>query len=437
LSYRVALLLLWLPLSIGRVAAAAGELQLATPESVGFDSERLQRLDAVMQTAVDDKDYAGAVVLLARHGKVVHYRAYGEADSATHAPLKKDAIFRIFSMSKPVTAAAMMVLYEEGKWNPQDPLYSVIPEFAHLKVYKKVDASGALVAEDPEHSPTLRELMTHTAGFSYGWSDNPVDHLYRGPHGGSIFTSDSLQTLIEQVAKAPLRYQPGTRWVYSLSADIQGYVIEKLSGMKLPEFMQKRLFEPLRMRDTAFHVPAQKQDRLPALYRMNNDGQLAPANPILEIHYDREPSLPEGGAGLVSTASDYFRFAQMLLNGGVLDGVRILAPQTVKLMMSNHLSDGVSVEFNDGPMRPGMGYGFDGAVVVDASKADVPLGNGSYLWDGAAGTWFWVDPVNDIVFVGMVQRLGWTVRTPDRKVPPNLEELSHATCYQALVRPNL
>lgn len=418
-------------------STAAAEPHLASPESVGFSSERLQRLDALLQRVVNEKEYAGVVTLLARHGKIVHLKAFGKSELASGTPMATDAIFRIFSMTKPITGAAMMMLYEEGRWNPQEPIYRYIPEFAHLKVYKDLDGFGSMVLEDATHPPTMRELMTHTAGFSYGWGPGPVDRSYRDEHDGSIFSGDSLQTVIERLAKAPLSYQPGSRWQYSLSVDIQGYIIEKLSGISLPEFMKKRLFEPLGMKDTDFFVPADKRKRLAALYRMSDGGELVPADTGPRGKYDEEPKLPLGGGGLVSTAVDYFRFAQMLLNRGELDGVRVLGPRSVDLMTSNHLPEGIRVDFNGVQMRPGIGYGFDGAVITDPDKAVVPIGKGSYLWDGAAGTWFWIDPVYDIVFVGMVQRLGWSTRTANQELPPDLEELTRAVSYQALVKPDI
>jgi CubicO group peptidase (beta-lactamase class C family) len=433
--YRLLLFLTWLLLSASTVQAAE-HLRFASPESEGFSTQRLERLSDLMQRVIDNKEYAGAVILLARHGKIIQFKAYGEADVARGTPLEKDAIFRIFSMTKPITSAAMMLLYEEGKWNPQEPIYRYIPEFARLKVYKDLDGFGRIVLEEPAHPPKMWELMTHTAGFSYGWGESPVDRLYRNQQNGSIL-SGSLQAMIDQLSKAPLLYQPGTRWVYSLSADVQGYIIEKLSGMTLPAFMKKRLFGPLGMKDTDFLIPPEKRGRVATLYKASDQGELVPSEGVLGLTYDEAPALPQGGAGLVSTATDYFRFAQMLLNRGELDGARILAPRTVELMMSNHLAESVRVEFNGVQMRPGFGYGFDGAVVTDPAKAVVPMGKGSYLWDGAAGTWFWVDPVYDMVFVGMVQRIGWSSRTANRDLPPDLEELSRSVSYQALVRPDL
>src|SRR5580700_8330576 len=219
------------------------DMTVMNPETVGFSAERLERLHALMQDVVDQKQLPGAVTLLARHGKVVDYRTYGMRDAASGAPMTRDTIFRAFSMTKPVTGVAMMLLYEQGKWLPSDPISKHIPEFAHLKVYKGVDAAGNMILEDPIHPPTMQELMTHTAGFVYGFFGNtPVDKEYLK---SGLMQSKSLQEFIEKLAKIPLAYQPGTKWVYSASMDIQGYIIEKLSGQALPDFMQDHIFKPL------------------------------------------------------------------------------------------------------------------------------------------------------------------------------------------------
>jgi CubicO group peptidase (beta-lactamase class C family) len=409
----------------------ARDLAMARPEAEGFSSQRLERLDAAMQNVVDHKQLSGIVIVLARHGKIVHFRAFGKKDLASGAPMENDTIFRVFSMSKPITSAAMMILYEEGKWNPEDPISKYIPEFAHLRVFNGFDENGKMVLEDPIHPPTMRELMTHTAGFTYGFAPtDPVDKMYGDQH---VLESNNLQDMINKLSRIPLLYQPGTRWVYSLSVDIQGYIVQKLSGMPLADFMRQRIFEPLRMKDTGFYVPKGKWSRLATLYTGNKSGELVPfTGPALGLDFSKPPTMPSGGGGLVSTASDYLRFAQMLLNGGELEGSRILAPATVKLMSSNHLHANLMTgQFGIGlqRMRPGFGYGYDMAVFTNPALADNPVGKGTFLWDGAAGTWFWIDPQYDLVFVGMIQRLG------GGPAMPNMEELSRATTYQALVNP--
>ena len=408
----------------------AAELAENKPESLGFSSERLARLHAAMQREVDEKQLAGVVTVLARHGKVVEERTYGKKDLASGAPMARDTIFRIYSMSKPVTGVAMMILYEEGKWHPSDPVAKFIPEFAHLQVFKGVDSSGNTILEDPVHAPTMRELMTHTAGFTYGiFGTTVVDKMYKDQ---KMLQSQSLQEMIDKLAKIPLLYQPGSRWHYSVSMDIQGYIVEKLSGQSLPDFLQQRIFGPLGMQDSGFYVPQEKRNRFATLYREDQKGELSadgtPGAPPKD--YATQPAMPSGGGGMVSTAQDYLRFAQMLLNGGELDGVRILAPATVQLMTANHLA--ASLMTNERPLdpRPGLGWGFDCAVFSDPQQAGEVVGKGTFFWQGAADTWFWVDPANDLIFVGMTQRfLGprW----------PAVAALSQPVVYQALVKPKM
>jgi CubicO group peptidase (beta-lactamase class C family) len=404
------------------------DMTVAKPESVGFSSERLERLHALMQEAVDAKQLPGAVTLLARHGKVVDYRTYGMRDAASGAAMTRDTIFRAFSMTKPVTGVAMMLLYEQGKWLPSDPIAKYIPEFAHLKVCKGVDGAGNMILEDPIHPPTMKELMTHTAGFVYGFFGNtPVDKEYQKT---GVMQSKSLQEFIGKLAKIPLAYQPGTKWVYSVSMDIQGYIIEKLSGQTLPDFMREHIFKPLGMKDSGFFVPTDKRGRFVTIYRSNEKGEVVPA-PGFGGDYAEQPTMASGGGGMVTTAEDYFRIAEMLANGGELNGVRILSAASVQLMSTNHLAANLLTgEFSIGAqvMRPGLGYGYDCAVEYDPGEANLPDGRGTFFWDGAAGTWFWIDPTNDIVFIGMVQR----VLGPDS---PQVEYQSRPAVYQALVNP--
>lgn len=396
------------------------------PESVGFSSERLERLHAIIQQSVDSKELAGVVTILARHGKVVDYRTYGTRDLVSGVPMTEDTLFRNFSMTKPVTGVAMMILYEQGKWLPTDPIAKYIPEFADLKVFTGVDASGKMILE----APTMQELMSHTAGFTYGmFGDSPLDLMYRNQH---ILESKNLQDMIDKLAKTPLAFQPGKAWNYSVSMDIEGYMIEKLSGQPLPDFIHDNIYAPLGMKDAAFYVPAEKRERFAALYETTADGRMVlnttGAGGLSD--YSKQPTMPSGGGGQVSTAEDYYRFAQMLVNGGELNGVRILAPASLRLMTTNHVPlNLLTGEYSVGIqiMRPGFGYGYNCAVLYDPIEANLPVGKDTFLWDGYAGTWFWVDPANDIVFVGMTQRI--PVGTP------NLEYLSQSLVYQALVDP--
>ncbi len=408
------------------------DMTLIKPESVGFSSQRLERLHTFMQQAVDNHQVAGAVTILARHGKVVDYRTYGMRNIETKTPMTKDTIFRDYSMTKPVTGVAMMILYEQGKWLPSDPISKYIPEFAHLKVYAGTGADGKMILVDPVHPPIMRELMTHTAGFTYGiFGDTPVDKMYRDAH---LFESRDLHEFVTKLAGIPLLYQPGSKWVYSVSMDIQGYIVEKLSGQPLPQFMHDQIFAPLGMKDAGFYLPPDKMPRFASVYWLTPEGGLSPTGPsvINKRDYAHEPSMPSGGGGLVSTAEDYFRFAEMLARNGELDGKRILAPASVKLMSSNHLPPSLLTgEYSIGSQvtRPGFGYGYNCAVVFDPPEANLPEGKGTFFWDGAAGTWFWIDPTNDVVFVGMIQRMG-TGSTSE-----NLQYLSRAVVYGALVDP--
>ena len=432
-------------LAIASTAAAAGQkpkdvkakrgsdgpMAVVSPESVGFSSERLENLHRLIQGEVDRKELAGAVTILARHGKVVDLRTYGERDLATNTPMTEDTIFRIYSMTKPLTGVAMMVLYEQGKWLPWDPISKYIPEFAHLKVFTGVDAEGKPILVEPEHPPTMGELMSHSAGFSYGWGHTLVDKMY-GDLG--VMKSETLQQMIDKLAKIPLNYQPGQGWTYSASMDIEGYIVEKLSGQTLPVFMKDHIFAPLGMNDTGFYVPAEKRARFATNYEDNPQDQLQPVQTGggAPTDYTAQPTMPSGGGGGVSTLADYYRFAQMMAHGGALDGARVLSPETVKVMTSNHLQPvQLTGKFGAGQsmMRPGFGYGFNCAVIFDPPTAEMGDGKGTFFWDGAAGTWFWVDPTNDVVFVAMIQRM----RGQDNHT---LEYRSHAVVYGALTDPS-
>ncbi|MBS1803831.1 MAG: beta-lactamase family protein [Acidobacteria bacterium] len=408
------------------------DMTLVKPETVGFSAEGMERLHTLMENAVKNQQVAGVVTILARHGKVVDYRTYGMRNIEKHEEMTKDTIFRDYSMTKVVTAVAMMKLYEQGKWMPSDPIAKYIPEFAHLKVYAGTDASGKVQLEDPAHAPTMAELMTHTAGFTYGiFGSTPVDQMVKDAH---LFESKDLHEFVTKLGGIPLSYQPGTKWVYSLSMDIQGYIVEKLSGKTLPEFYRDEIFKPLGMKDAGFFVPEDKWSRFATVYFVEPNGGLSDhgAANVNRRDFAHEPTMASGGGGMVSTAEDYFRFAEMLSRGGELNGARLLSPSSVRLMSANHLSDKLLTgEFSIGAqrMRPGFGYGYNCAVVFDPGAANLPEGKGTFFWDGAAGTWFWIDPTNDVVFVGMIQRMGGGPNTE------NLQYESRGVVYGALVEP--
>ncbi len=375
-------------------------LAAAAPEDVGLSAEGLARIDAWLAEVIAAGELAGAAILVARHGKVVHRRVLGLKDLAAGEPLAPDTIFRIFSMTKPVTAAAMMMLHDEGLWTPDDPIAAHLPEFEAVQ-----GPDGAA----PDHAPTLRELMTHTAGFGYGIGPGPHDPVDASYIAAGVWQAEDLADFARKVAAFPLAYQPGTAWRYSLAMDLQGAIIERLTGQSLPDFMRTRIFAPLGMVDTDFFVAADKLPRLAALYHKYFVPKLTLLdNPAFARDPSVIPKIPSGGGGLYSTALDYARFAQMLLSAGELGGVRLLSAEAVQLMTTNHLSDAViGGRFGVGmqAIRPGRGYGFNGAVFHDPELAGSPVGRGTYQWDGAAGTWFWIDPENDLLFVGLIQRM--------------------------------
>jgi CubicO group peptidase (beta-lactamase class C family) len=407
-------------------ALAAAQLPTAKAENVGMSSERLARLPEGMKALVDNGKLAGVVTMVSRHGKVVEFDATGKRDIASNAPMQKDSIFRIYSMSKPITGVAMMMLFEEGKWQLNDPVSKYIPEFANLKVYA-TDANNNIVMKDQVHQVTMRELMSHSGGFTYGiFSGSAVDKMQRDADVLNI--NNTLDEFIKRVAKLPLNSQPGTEWHYSISVDIQGYIVQKLSGMPFEKFLEQRIFKPLGMVDTAFYVPKDKLNRFAEYYTYDKDGKLlvCAIDGCLNHDFSKVPALSSGGGGLVSTATDYMRFCQMLLNGGQLDGVRLLSPLSVELMRSNVLAPNVPI------LAPGAGFGLDFAVYTDPVAAGGYYGKGSYWWGGAAGTWFWIDPVNDLIVLGMIQQVSGTGAAAANGVP-DVRGLSHSLTYQAIV----
>ncbi len=384
-------------------------LQDAAPESVGLTASGLDGVDAGLQALIDKGELAGAVTLVARHGKVARRSVLGLDNIENKTRLAADTIFRIYSMTKPVTAVAMMILHDEGRWHPDDPIAKFLPAFADAKVFEGQDADGTPILVPADHAPTLRELMTHTAGLTYGNTDEALDQLYKA---ADIWGGASLADFADRIGRLPLAYQPGSKWRYSLAMDVQGAIVEALSGQTLPDFMHSRIFAPLGMKDTAFFAPPEKAARLATLHRTSRTrGLLALEKPPMLSDNLSLPKVPGGGGGLVSTLDDYARFAQMLLDKGTFAGTRILSPQAVELMTQNHLSEAlINGGFGVGAMaiRPGFGYGFNGAVFTDPVAAGLPVGKGTYEWDGAAGTWFWVDYENDLIFVGMIQRFALT-----------------------------
>jgi len=320
-------------------------------------------------------------------------------------------------MTKPVTGVAMMMLYEEGKWQLNDPVSRYIPDFGRLKVYTGKNEDGTPKLEDAKRSMTMRELMTHTGGLGYVLSAaNPVDKMIID--GNVLNAGAPLQSMIDGLVKIPLLAQPGTRWSYSIAVDVQGYLVEKFSGQSFGDFARTRIFEPLGMKDTAFYVPKGKMARFAQVHTGSGSSLAVDTNrPDPTV----VPLGPSGGGGLYSTAMDYARFCQMLLQGGQLNGVRLLAPRTVEMMRTNHV--------NPDPLKtmpPGTGWGMDFQIVTDAAAAGDSVSNGTFSWFGIAGTWFWIDPVKDLAFVGMVQHQSLGTTRP-------IHAMSRSLVYQAIV----
>jgi CubicO group peptidase (beta-lactamase class C family) len=378
----------------------------ADPETVGVSRAGLEAIDRFMASQIAGGEVPGASLLIARRGRVIHRSLQGVKNLAAAEPVADDTIFAIYSMTKPVTAAAMMTLWDDGRWSPYDPIARHLPEFEGVK---GPDGAG------PDHPPTMGELMSHTAGFGYGLILEELggleraDTVDRAYYEAGVWAAENLADFSRRVASTRLAYQPGAQVRYSLSMDLQGAIIERLTGEALPDFMRRRLFEPLGMADTDFFVPEAKRGRLATVYHKYGTSDLSE---VLWPRFSRDgvaiPKIPSGGGGLYSTADDYARFGQMLLNGGELGGQRTLSPEAVKLMTANHLSQALlEKRFVAGAhaFRPGYGYGFNGAVYHDPKLAGAPVGKGTYQWDGASGVWFWVDPENEVVFVGLIQRM--------------------------------
>lgn len=380
-----------------RLLGVAG-LPAASPHEVGLSAERLERIQGVFQHEIDDGALAGAVALVARHGKVAYFETLGELDREASIPMRSDAIFRIASMSKPITSVAVMSLMEEGRFLLDDPVSRFLPGFADMQVAvvdDPLDPDSELTLVPAERQVTIRHLLSHTSGLTYGlFNRGPVGKLYRE---ANLWGPDvTLSEFAAKVGELPLVHQPGTAWEYGISTDILGRVVEVASGMPFDEFLAERIFRPLGMNDTGFFVPDDKADRLAAHYAVQRDGTLVPAPAHLDFR--QPPALPSGGAGVVSTVGDYARFAQMLLNGGELDGVRILSRKSVELMSADHTA-GLTERGILGDSGFGLGLAVRGPL-GDSGNLGSP---GAVSWSGIYNTFFWVDPAEDLFAVFMTQ----------------------------------
>ena len=382
--------------------AFAADLPKATGEAEGMSSERLARITATLKADVDAKKIPGAVLLVARHGKVVQYEAVGKVDPAGSAPMTRDGIFRIYSMSKPITTVAAMMLVEDGKLKLDDPVGKYIPSFDDVKVgVEKPDPNGGKPTLDlvaPRRKITVHDLLRHTSGLSYGFFGNS---MVKTAYDDARLLAEDVDnaTFAEKIAKLPLAWQPGSTWEYSHSTDILGRVIEVASGQSLYQFEKQRILDPLGMNDTSFYVAdANKFNRVAEPFADDrNFGLHADFNDPRTVQ-----KWESGGGGMVSTAMDYARFAQMLLNGGTLDGKRYLSPKTVAFMTSDHLGPAV-VRTPLYLPGPGYSFGLGFAVRTAVGEAPFPADVGTYYWGGAGGTYFWIDPKSDLFVVLMLQ----------------------------------
>jgi len=423
----------WAQPASAQQPSAADLSQTAAPEAEGFDAQRLERLHAFLAAEVAKGHAPGFVTLLARHGKVVDYQTYGQSNVAVGQAMRAGEIFGLASMSKPITGVALMMLFEEGKWRMSDPITKYLPELKSLKVLEGTGPDGKPIVTDMKRPPTMRELMSHTAGFGYYLDDRqPVDNLF---DAADVLGSNSSQQLVDRVAGLPLVYQPGEAWYYSIAVDLQGIIVERLSGLSLGEFMRTRIFEPLGMKDTGFYLSPTQAGRLATIYigdpqteRLTAATEIRglPVKPPLKA-----PTYESGGVGLLSTAHDYARFCQMILNGGELGGVRLLSPASIALMGASAAPwDVLTSSKGDGAgkFNRGEGFGLDFKVIQDPRQAGRMEGAGTLSWNGAASTWFWIDPENDLLFVGMTQRLGGGGAD-------EFGEVARILTYQALTHP--
>ncbi len=358
--------------------------KIVAPKSVGLASDKLEIAENKMQEYIDDGKLAGISTLVMKNGKIVQRANFGFADIQNQKSIEDNTIFRIFSMTKPVTAVALMTLYDEGKFQLDDKVSKYIPEFKETKVYTAEGDSHTL--EDQTEEMSIRHLLTHTSGIPYGWDPNSyVDSLYRV--SGASGWDATIGEKVKIIAGLPLKFQPGTKWHYGLSIDVAGYLVEILSGMPLDQYFKSRLFDPLEMEDTGFYVPEEKHHRLSEVYHIDKEGNLKGAEGDFKNAFKKPVTLFSGGGGLVSTMDDYLKFCMMLLNGGELKGVRILEEKTVQMIMADQLPKAAY-------FREGSGHGLAGAVKLD---------NGEYSWAGAASTNFWINPQDEMIVITYTQ----------------------------------
>ncbi len=381
------------------------DLRDTAPEAAGFSAERLERIsDHLIRNYIEPGKITGCQVAVARHGELAYFRSFGLMDSERAKPVADDTIFRIYSMTKPITSIALMQLYERGLFQLNDPVHRVIPSWRDQQVYVSGEGENVELAATNEPM-TFRHLLSHTAGLSYGATNHPVDKLYRA-HRVRRDQGETLSGFVDKLANVPLHFQPGERWLYSYATDVCGHLVEALSGQRLDEYFQEHIFEPLGMQDTAFHVPEDKQDRFAANYERGPDKKLKLLDDPARSPYLGEPAFFSGGGGLVGTTADYLRFCEMLRLGGRVGDARIIGSRTLNLMTRNHLTAGdlstMAVGDFSETAYDGVGFGLGFAMTLD-EVATGSMGCGDYYWGGAASTIFWVDPREDLMVVFMTQ----------------------------------
>ncbi len=382
-------------------------LPLTSPEQVGLSAARLARITSWMKGWVDSGKLPGMVVCVMRKGELAFAETYGKADVERNKPMRPDTIFRIYSMTKPLTSTAIMMLYEEGRFQLDDPISRFIPAFKDPRVYAG-GSRGKIDSVPAEREITFRDLLTHTSGLTYGFMEsNPVDALYRGKEGVDFqLAKTSLKQLVEKLATFPLIAQPGKAWNYSVATDVLGYLVEVISGQPFEKFLVEKVIKPLGMTDTDFFVPKDKHDRFAANYSAGAGGKLELLDDPGKSRYLEPRTVNSGGGGLVSTASDYLRFCKFMLNKGELDGVRLLGRKTVELMTMNHLKGDMAdmgmPRFSESTYY-GTGFGLGFSVTLDPAKAHILGTPGEFAWGGAASTAFWCDPVEDMAVVLLTQ----------------------------------
>ncbi len=376
-----------------------------TSEDLGLSAARLVKIDLLTQKYIDEGKLPGTITLVSRHGKIAHFECQGRMDIEADKPMEEDTIFRIYSMSKPITSVALMMLYEDGHFQLDDPVSRFIPAFENMEVYLSGN-KDEYKTQPADRQITIRDLLTHTSGLTYGFMrSSVVDSLYRRE---KVEESATLAEMVDKLSRLPLLFTPGSRWSYSVATDVCGHLVELISGEQFDHFLQEQIFEPLNMVDTGFTVPEDKVHRFAANYERTADDGLQLFDSPETSHYTGKVTNFSGGGGLVSTARDYLRFAQMLLNKGELDGERILGRKTVELMSSNHLPDNGDLSsmgqpvFSETPYD-GIGFGLGFSVMLNPAKAQILGSPGEYAWGGAASTYFFIDPRENTIAILLTQ----------------------------------